>query len=82
MTHLVTHEVIPGAERQSCDESSAATRAMSRTVYHLGCGCRMGRDAGAVVDSALKVNGLHDVCIVDASVLAKVTSANTKRQHR
>ncbi len=72
-----THEVIPGAEHQSDAEILAAARAKASTVYHLVGTCRMGSDAGAVVDSALKVNGVDGLRIVDASVMPKITSANT-----
>ena len=37
----------------------------------------MGSDARAVVDSNLKVNGLDGLHVVDASVMPKITSANT-----
>ena len=50
---------------------------MSSTVYHLVGTCRMGSDANAVVDSALRVNGVQGLRVVDASVMPKITSANT-----
>ena len=72
-----THEVIPGAQHQSYDEILNAARAMSSTVYHLVGTCRMGGDATAVVDSELRVNGVEGLRVVDASVMPKITSANT-----
>ena len=50
---------------------------MSSTVYHLVGTYRMGSDAGAVVDRALRVNGMRGLRVVDASVMPKITSANT-----
>lgn len=72
-----TIEVIPGAHAQSDDEILKAARALSSTVYHLVGTCRMGSDQGAVVDSDLKVNGVDGLRVVDASVMPKITSANT-----
>ncbi|MEM8731570.1 MAG: GMC oxidoreductase, partial [Pseudomonadota bacterium] len=72
-----TQEVIPGAQHQSDDDILAAARAMSSTVYHLVGTCRMGNDPMAVVDSKLCVNGVEGLRVVDASVMPKITSANT-----
>jgi choline dehydrogenase len=72
-----THEVIPGAQHQSDEETISAARAMSSTVYHLVGTCRMGSDVSAVVDSNPKVSGVDGLRVVDASVMPKITSANT-----
>jgi len=37
----------------------------------------MGRDAGAVVDERLRVHGLRGLRVADASVMPRLTSANT-----
>lgn len=54
-----------------------AIRTHATTVYHLVGTCRMGSDANAVVDPELRVNGVDGLRIVDASVMPKITSANT-----
>jgi choline dehydrogenase len=69
--------VIPGAEHQSDAEVLAAVRQMAGTVYHLVGTCRMGSDTRAVVDPQLRVNGVEGLRVVDASVMPKITSANT-----
>ena len=75
--HRWRREVIPGAEHQSDAEVLAAVRQMAGTVYHLVGTCRMGSDARAVVDPQLRVNGVEGLRVVDASVMPKITSANT-----
>ena len=47
------------------------------TVFHASGTCRMGRDAGAVLDPALRVRGVERLRVIDASVMPLITSANT-----
>lgn len=70
-------EVVPGAQHQTDAEILEAARQMAGTVYHLVGSCRMGRDVRAVVDPELRVNGIEGLRVVDASVMPKITSANT-----
>lgn len=75
---LWEEEVVPGARVANDDESTlAAIRRIGGTVYHV-CGTnRMGSDEEAVVDPFLRVNGVDRLRVVDASVMPKITSANT-----
>lgn len=52
-------------------------RAGVSTVWHPAGTCRMGNDAEAVVDTALRVHGVTGLRIADASVMPSVTSGNT-----
>ncbi len=70
-------EVIPGEEYRTDEEVLGAIRRMSGTVYHLVGTCRMGSDDHAVVDPQLRVNGVEGLRVVDASVMPRITSANT-----
>lgn len=70
-------EIIPGAQVSSASDIADAIRQMATTVYHLVGTCRMGSDDHAVVDPELRVNGVDGLRIVDASVMPKITSANT-----
>lgn len=74
---LWSREVIPGDACKSDAELMNAIRDNATTVYHLVGTCRMGSDAGAVVDPELRVQGVDGLRIVDASVMPKITSANT-----
>lgn len=70
-------EIIPGAVVKSDEEILAAVRKFSSTVYHPVGTCRMGSDQASVVDPELRVRGVDRLRVVDASVMPKITSANT-----
>ncbi len=55
----------------------AFARGFGGTVFHPTSTCRMGSDAGAVVDPELKVRGVERLRVIDASVMPSVISANT-----
>ena len=43
---------------------------------HPACSCRMGNDAGAVVDAELRVRGIDGLRVVDASVMPALPRGN------
>jgi choline dehydrogenase len=69
-------EVGPGFDAQSDDELNEYIRSKADTAYH-PCGtCKMGVDDMAVVDQDLKVNGIENLRVIDASVIPEIPSAN------
>lgn len=58
-------------------EIDAWIAANSTTIFHPVGSCRMGMDAGAVVDERLRVWGIEGLRVVDASVMPTIVSANT-----
>jgi choline dehydrogenase len=70
-------EEVPGNTCVSDDDIWEAIRTLGGTVFHQVGTCRMGSDDKAVVDPQLRVNGVDGLRVVDASVMPKITSANT-----
>ena len=66
----------PGSEVDSDAELDACIRDQSFLMYH-PCGtCRMGNDADAVVDPALRVRGAAGLWVADASVFPTIPAGN------
>ncbi len=70
-------EVVPGCAFASDDQILDVVRKYASTVYHPVGTCRMGSDENSVVDPELRVRGVEGLRVVDASVMPKITSANT-----
>ncbi len=73
----VAEERTPGPTVQTDAEWLDFCRATGETVYHPTSTCRMGGDAGAVVDERLRVRGVSGLRVIDASVMPSVISGNT-----
>lgn len=69
-------ELSPGPAVQSDEEIDAHIRAQVETAYHPSCTCKMGEDDWAVVDGVGRVHGVHNLRVVDASIMPLVVSGN------
>ncbi len=74
---LVERETMPTASVQSDAEWLAYFRETSRLNWHPTSTCRMGPGADDVVDSRLRVHGVDNLRIADASIMPIVPSGNT-----
>jgi choline dehydrogenase len=70
-------EFRPGPAIQSEEDLARAAGELGTTIFHPVGTCRMGRDAGAVVDDRLRVRGVAGLRVMDASVMPRITSGNT-----
>lgn len=72
-------ETLPGADVTSDDELLDFARQHGNTGYHLVGTCRMGPEADGrnVVDDNLRVHGVENLRVIDASIMPMLPSANT-----
>ncbi|MFM9981971.1 MAG: GMC family oxidoreductase [Burkholderiales bacterium] len=77
MAKFADEELLPGAASDSDQALVDYARSTGNSVYHPVSTCRMGADAGAVVDARLRVHGVSRLRVADASVMPWVTSGNT-----
>lgn len=69
----------PGVQFQSDEELAKVAGDIASTIFHPVGTAKMGsdNDSMAVVDSRLRVRGVEDLRVVDASVMPLITSGNT-----
>ncbi|MCB8893429.1 GMC family oxidoreductase, partial [Bordetella pertussis] len=70
-------EYRPGEQWQSEEDLQRLAGEIGTTIFHPVGTCRMGDDAQAVVDAALRVHGLQGLRVIDASIMPTITSGNT-----
>ena len=69
-------EIFPGPKANSKEAVIEFIRKTAVTAHH-PCGtCRMGSDEAAVVDTQLRVRGVENLRVVDASVMPDLVSTN------
>jgi choline dehydrogenase len=74
--HSVT-ETQPGPSVVSDEELADYSRRFGTTIFHPVGTCRMGEGPGAVVDSRLRVHGIGNLRVIDASIMPTLTTGNT-----
>src|ERR1700761_2957771 len=70
-------EAAPGPDFESDDELSEYVRNSAATYYHPVGTCRMGPGEEGVVDAELRVHGVENLRVADASVMPDAPSGNT-----
>ena len=70
-------EVFPGPHAMTDAALIEFIRRKAETIYHPVGTCRMGTDAGSVVDAAARVHGIDGLRVVDASIMPTIVSGNT-----
>ncbi len=78
LREVIAEEVLPGKRRSDPTTLQRAVERYAMSIYHPVGTCRMGTDSMSVVDGELRVQGLSNLHIADASVLPDLPSANTQ----
>jgi choline dehydrogenase len=74
--HLRGVELAPGQAAQTDEEILDFVAREGESAYHPSCTCKMGYDEMAVVDAELRVHGVKNLRVVDASVFPCITNGN------
>ena len=70
-------ELRPGSQFQSDEELVQEGSKFTQTIFHPVGTCKMGNDENSVVNDELKVHGLQNLRVIDASIMPNITSGNT-----
>jgi len=77
MKPFIVREHLPGAGVETDEQLLECARNIAQTIYHPTSTCKMGTDATSVVDERLRVHGIKNLRVVDASVMPAIVSGNT-----
>ncbi|MBR71359.1 MAG: choline dehydrogenase [Rhodospirillaceae bacterium] len=70
-------EISPGTDVSGEDREAHWIKQNATTVWHPTSTCKMGEDNSSVVNSDLKVFGINNLRVVDASIMPSITTGNT-----
>ena len=70
-------EFRPGLKYQDDEQIVQAASNHAQTIFHPVGTCKMGNDGSSVVNDKLKVHGIENLRVVDASIMPNITSGNT-----
>jgi choline dehydrogenase len=75
----ISHEILPGKDVTSDADLANHCRRTVKTNWHPVGTCRMGPDVdvGAVLDNQLRVRGIKNLRVIDASAMPFIPSGNT-----
>jgi 4-pyridoxate dehydrogenase len=69
-------EIDPGISVNNDNEIDAWIRETMVTAHHPACTCPMGVNETSVLDAEMKVRGVENLRVVDASAMPDLTSGN------
>ncbi len=70
-------ELKPGPDVATEEALYQAAGDLGTTIFHPVGTCKMGKDDMAVVDDQLRVKGISNLRVIDASIMPTITSGNT-----
>ncbi len=70
-------EYRPGIHIEDNEELVKAASDYAQTIFHPVGTCKMGNDSHSVVNDELKVHGIENMRVIDASIMPNITSGNT-----
>jgi len=70
-------EYRPGIHLNEDEDILKAAADYAQTIFHPVGTCKMGSDENAVVSDELKVHGIKNLRVIDASIMPNITSGNT-----
>ena len=70
-------EYRPGIHIEDNEELVKAASDYAQTIFHPVGTCKMGNDNHSVVNDELKVHGIENMRVIDASIMPNITSGNT-----
>ena len=79
MQPYAPEEFVPGPDYQTDEDLVTAAGNVGTTIFHPVGTCKMGVDSdpASVVTASLKVRGIENLRVIDASVMPTITSGNT-----
>ena len=78
MREIIVSELKPGPDQRDRSDLEADLRRRLMLIYHPVGTCRMSDEGDdAVVDSRLRVHGVENLRVVDASVMPVIPGGNT-----
>jgi choline dehydrogenase-like flavoprotein len=73
----IRSEIKPGPDVATDEQIEENFLQNGVTTFHVSGTCRMGADAGSVVDHELRVRGVEGLRVADTSIMPKIVSGNT-----
>ncbi len=70
-------EIRPGISIKDDEALLKAASNFAQTIFHPVGTCKMGKDENSVVDDRLRLHGIQNLRVVDASIMPNITSGNT-----